>query len=210
MSLAAIFERHKGLVAHKFPHHLEIYDTIFERFRFKPDLCLLEIGICEGGSLQLWREYFNSKAAIIGVDIQDKTNLAGETNAKIMVGDQGDRNFWAMAKPQIGNPHIIIDDGSHMCADQLMTFHELFPILQDGGLYVIEDIHTSYREAYGGGLYHPASFVEYLKRAIDVMHASEFGGKADSHIFSVQVYPNLAVIEKRNPNTWGGSTMRPA
>ena len=208
MNLLDIFEDHKGLVINKFPHHLEIYDRLFRSLQNKTGLTLLEIGLGSGGSLQLWREYFGPQATIIGVDVQDLTRL--EVEAKVLVGDQGSVEFWGAVKPQLGAPDIIIDDGSHRCADQILTFRQLFPVLADGGVYIVEDIHTSYREAYGGGLGNPGSFVEFIKMAIDGIHSPEHGGPGESHLFSVQVYPNLAVIEKRSPSTWGGSTMRPA
>jgi hypothetical protein len=210
-SLTELFEQHHGRVIHKFPHHIGVYEKLFAPLNDGRDLTILEIGLADGGSLELWRKYFGQNATIIGVDIQDKSFLAEDVDAKILVGDQGKDEFWQAALPQIGRPDIIIDDGSHMCLDQLVTFSALFEVLNDGGLYIVEDIHTSYRAFYGGGLKHPCSLVEYLKRVIDNMHSSEHAGLSDqSHIFSLQIYPNLAVIEKRNPGTWGGSTMRPA
>ena len=213
-TLAQIFQEHQGLVAHKFPHHMMIYDRLFASFRENPDISIIEIGIANGGSLQLWRKYFGENASVIGIDIQDKTELATQSGAKIFVGDQGAHDFWEIVTPQLGNPHIIIDDGSHRCNDQIMTFDSLFPILQDGGLYIIEDIHTSYRSAYGGGLRAHGSLIEHLKRMVDDIHIAEHQRQSNmnhhSHVFSIQLYPNLAVIEKRNPKYWGGSTMRPA
>lgn len=208
MTLMELFETHKGLPVHKFPHHIEIYDRLFAELDM-PDPTLLEIGVAHGGSMALWRDYFGPAATIIGVDVQDRTAIQQQVDAKIFTGDQADPTFWQLISSQIRPLHIVIDDGSHRSADQLATFNELFPILEDGGLYIIEDIHTSYRPDYGGGLGLKGSVVETLKDLIDVIHNTEYGGLGDSHVFSVQVYPNLAVIQKKNPSTWGGSTMRP-
>jgi hypothetical protein len=38
---------------------------------------------------------------------------------------------------------IIIDDGSHQMADQQLTFYYLSKVLKKGGIYIIEDLHTS-------------------------------------------------------------------
>lgn len=208
-SLRDLFETHKGRVVHKFPHHIDVYDNLFAKYRAPS---ILEIGIAEGGSLELWRKYFGPEAVIMGIDIADRSALEGESANRVFTGDQGSPEFWNMVIPQIGRPNIIIDDGSHKCKDQIVTFTKLFPLLQDEGLYVIEDIHTSYRASYGGGLWNTDSFIEHLKGGIDLMHESEWNNPPmeDSHVFSIQFYPNLAVVHKRSPATWGGSTMRPA
>jgi len=210
--LIDIFQSHKGLVTEKFPHHLEIYEWFFDKFRGK-NIGIFEIGIREGGSLQLWRKYFGPEARIYGLDIQDKAALTEKTDSAIFVGDQSNTIFMQDLAQKIKPVHIVIDDGSHKVNDQRLSFECIFPVLENGGIYIIEDIHTSYREEYGGGYKNYRSFVEYLKTMIDGIHSSEFPGVIPvifNEIFAVHFYPSLAVIEKRGPWTWGGPTMRPA
>lgn len=214
LTLLDLFEAHQGRVIHKYPHHLIVYDGYFAPYRRFP-INLLEIGIGTGGSLQLWRRYFPD-AVLIGIDLQDCTALARELDARIYCGDQGQLAFWENGLlDELGRLDLVIDDGSHKPRDQRMTFGKLWPILNDGGLYCIEDIHTSYREdVYGGGLHHPGSMVEAIKHLIDDLHYAEHHAplsipEAD-HVFGVHVFPGLAIIEKRHPREWGGSTMRPA
>lgn len=211
MTLLEMFETHQGIRTHKYPHHLEIYERFFARFKEVPST-VLEIGIAQGGSLELWKRYFGSQARIIGVDIQDRKGLEARIHADIFTGDQANPEFWNEIMPRIGPLDILIDDGSHQSRDQIITFACLFPHLKDGGLYVCEDIHTSYHEQYGGGLRNPESFVEHIKLLIDDIHSSNFDPSPSvpeaTHIFAVHVFPSLAIIEKRNPWSWGGSTIR--
>ena len=71
---------------------------------------------------------------------------------------------------------IIVDDGGHTMQQQIGTFIELFPYLKDGGVYVIEDLHTSYWEAYGGHgtLEEPragrATMIQFLKDLLDELN----------------------------------------
>lgn len=210
MMLVDIFRGHKGRVAHKHPIHLEAYEGFFERFKNIP-VNLLEIGIGDGGSLQLWKKYFD-KGVIAGIDVVDLRRFEEETGAKISVGSQDDTDFLKYVAQDLGHLNIVIDDGSHICSHQILTFETLFPMLEDGGIYICEDTHTSYREAYGGGFESPGSFVEYVKKMIDSLHRSEvpdhkFTEVWDS-VFSIHFYPNAVIIEKRNPGSWGGAEMR--
>lgn len=98
---------------------------------------LLEIGVSGGHSLLVWSEYF-TKATIYGIDITNATYSAYPIpeNVHFLVGDG--------TKPDIFDSlpkfKVIIDDGSHLLSDQLETFKIAFPLLEEGGLFVIEDI----------------------------------------------------------------------
>ena len=132
--------------------------------------------------------------------------------AKIFVADQGKTLSLRQALSQMPKFDIVIDDGSHRPKDQKITFRETFKQVNEGGIYAIEDLHTSYRENYGGGYLNKDSFVEYLKSMIDSLHREEYGVESCEEfngIFSLNFYPGLAIIEKRARSTYGGSTVRP-
>jgi hypothetical protein len=65
----------------------------------------------------------------------------------------------------------LIDDGGHTMRQQIATFEEMFPAVVDGGVFLVEDLHTSYRLQYGGGYRKRGTFIEYAKDLIDQMHA---------------------------------------
>lgn len=127
--------------------YTKIYEKYFDVFRFN-QLSLLEIGILDGSSLLMWNDYFiNSK--IYGMDIHDKTYL--KTNRiEIYVGNQENKDD---LKKLPKNLDIILDDGGHTMSQQQTSFKILFmENLKSGGIYVIEDLHTSlpkYFQMYG-------------------------------------------------------------
>ncbi|CAM4388513.1 hypothetical protein L1N85_23715 [Paenibacillus alkaliterrae] len=86
---------------------------------------------------------------------------------------------------------------------QRITFEEMFPLLSPHGVYVIEDMHTSYWSEYGGGYELSDSFVEYSKRLIDKLnawHSREPRLTVDrftESAWSMSYYDSVLVIEKR-------------
>lgn len=214
MSLTELFDNHTGHVVHKHRIHLEAYEFVFKKFRGEK-VGILEIGLGNGGSLELWRKYFGKDASIFGLDVVDLKYLESESDSKIFIGTQADQKLLRDIAGAMDSLNFVIDDGSHFSKDQILSFEALFPLLADGGFYIVEDTHTSYRDAYGGGLGKPGTFIEYLKLMVDNLQRSEFSfseGQFQSlcwdHVFSVSFYPNLAIIEKRHSGSWGGAEMR--
>lgn len=115
------------------------YPLYFEPIR-NNNLKILEIGVHLGGSLRAMKEYFPN-ANIVGVDI----NIQTEEEERIILveGSQSDSDFLTTVNRDHGPFDIIIDDASHKFQDQVITFETLWPVLNAGGLYFIEDvIHT--------------------------------------------------------------------
>lgn len=190
----------------KYPHYLEIYDKYFSKFR-NQNINVVEIGVSYGGSLQMWKAYFGDNVKIYGIDHNDCSRMQ-EEQIETFIGSQSDRKFLKSFCEKIKKIDILIDDGSHECSDQITTFEELFPYISENGIYVCEDLHTSYRENYGGGYKNPNSFVEYSKKLIDYVNMyfereseSKSGEKIQRNQFSrtikaLHFYHILLVIEK--------------
>lgn len=119
-------------------NYLVHYDRLFREFRSQ-HFNFLEIGIFRGASLATWREYF-SAATIIGVDIQESCRQYAREGIVVEIGSQEDPGFLIDLIRRYP-AKIIIDDGSHQAHHVLFTFETLFPSLEPGGLYVIEDLH---------------------------------------------------------------------
>lgn len=122
----------------KLPAYYQYYDRHFESRRMDTKK-LLEIGIQYGGSLEMWAKYF-PKAEITGADIDPLCKIHQKGKITVKIGDQTDEKFLS----QFTNFDIIIDDGGHTMKQQQVSFKTLFPLLNPGGIYVIEDLHTSY------------------------------------------------------------------
>lgn len=154
----------------KWYHYFNIYDKHLSKFRNKSPK-VLEIGVRGGGSLELWNHYFGKGSKIYGVDNDPSTlDLKFNFKADIEIGDQEDMNFWKDYTDEKGFFDIIIDDGGHTMKQQENSVVSLFNKLNYGGVYIIEDTHTSYWEEYGGGLNRPGTCVENVKSLVDLLH----------------------------------------
>lgn len=206
-SLIDFFENHEHRLIHKWMHYFEIYDRHFSRFRGK-SISLLEFGVLHGGSLQMWKYYFGGQAKIYGVDIDPRCASLAEENITILLGDQESKESLRGIKNSLPKFDIIIDDGGHTMMQQINTFEEMYEHLNDGGIYLCEDLHTSYWPGhFGGGFRNPGTFIEYSKRLIDQLNAwysRDAGFSVDEftrNAFSLHYYDSILVIEKRPMTT---------
>lgn len=126
-----------------------------------------------GGSLRYWRDYF-PRARIVGLDIQAKDVRLGP-RVKFVCGDQSSSDDLGRAiRVMNGAPEIVIDDGSHVGAHVWASFEYLFPRMAPGGIYVIEDLHTSYWPSFEGSIPPPAdSGVGLVQEAVSQVQRSD-------------------------------------
>ena len=199
--LAKIFFTHRGRIVHKWIHYLDIYDRHFAAYRHTP-VRMLEIGVFHGGSLEMWREYFGSDASICGIDVNPECANRVTPPNQVRIGSQADPEFLRSVVDEFGAPDIILDDGSHIARHQRVSFDTLFPLLREGGLYVIEDLHTSYFPGKdGGGYRRKGTAIEYVKEMIDDMHAWYHRKRPATPtrqlIGAIHFYDSIVIIEKR-------------
>jgi len=157
-------------VIHKWVHYFDIYHRHFAPFRGRP-VTVVEFGVNQGGSLQMWKNYFGPQARIYGVDIDPRCAAFEEPQVEILIGDQEDRTFLRELLARTGPIDIVIEDGGHTMGQQLATFEELWPAVTDGGVFLVEDLHTSYWKDFGGGHLRPGTFIEFAKTLVDQQHA---------------------------------------
>lgn len=186
---------------HKYMHYFDVYERYFKKYRGKK-VTVLEIGVAHGGSLQMWKEYFGDDALICGVDIKPECKKLEEKNTKIFIGSQSDKEFLRHLKTQIPPIDILIDDGGHKMDQQIITFNELFEHIKDDGIYLCEDLHTSYWDTHGGGFKRDGTFIEYSKNFIDYLnayHSKDKGLKVNNFtnaVKAIHYYTSMIVIEK--------------
>ena len=89
--------------------------------------------------------------------------IFAKDNIDIQIGSQNDKTFLRRYADDVKSLDIIIDDGGHTMEQQLNTFKILFPILNDGGIYIVEDVESSYQNMYGGGPKRNGTFIEFSK-----------------------------------------------
>lgn len=205
--LEKYFYTNTGKTIHKCLHYFEIYDNHFSRFIGK-EVTILEIGVFKGGSLELWRNYFGSNCKIYGIDINPECKKHESEQIEILIGDAEDREFLRSVKEKIPKIDILIDDGGHTMKQQIVAFEELYPHMSSDGVYLCEDIGTSYWEDYGGGYKRENTYIEYSKNLIDYLNAwdsRENDLTVNEFTLSTQsmhYYNSILVIEKRkiSPN----------
>jgi len=167
-------------------NYVPFYEKYFESLRNKK-LKILEIGIYRpnpnnndgrqvGASLKTWYEYFPN-AEIYGVDLTDFSDIEND-RIKTLIGNQGHRGPGGLENiiTSFGSDFdIIIDDGGHTMQQQLVTLGYMFKHLKPGGIFVIEDLHTS---KFAPHAYNPTNAKTALKvledYVVDKKIVSEF------------------------------------
>jgi cephalosporin hydroxylase len=135
------------------------YERIFSPFR-ENAVRLLEIGVAEGGSCELWSDFFaHPDTRVIGLDlVLPEVPGSHDTNSRIALRkcDQNDSEGLRAIASQYGPFDIVIDDGSHRFAQTLNCFRQLFDFVREGGYYIIEDWGVGYlpalQRSFGGRL----------------------------------------------------------
>jgi hypothetical protein len=201
-SLRDIFYSHNGRLIHKWDHYFEIYEKSLSAYRGR-EFNLLEIGISHGGSLQMWRKYFGDKVNIFAMDINEECKKFEEEKTKIFIGSQEDPLFLERLVQQIPKIDVLIDDGGHTMNQQITTFKYLFPHMKANGIYLVEDVHTSYFYAYKGGLKRKGTFIEFSKDIIDKIYCWHIKdenkmsiSKIKTGVKSIAFYDSIVILEK--------------
>jgi hypothetical protein len=201
--LQRYFETNKRNLMDKFLHYFDIYDRFFSRYR-NTDVHFVEIGVFHGGSLQMWKEYFGPRAKVYGVDINPACKKFEESQIKVLIGDQADRTFLKRLTEEIPRIDILVDDGGHFMDQQINAFEVLYPHISPEGIYLCEDLHTSYWGHYGGGFKARGTFIEYSKYLVDYLNAWHCNTLQQPEVtnftkstYGLHYYDSVLVIEKK-------------
>ena len=149
-------------------HHdfLRFYEPFIRPSRHEMS-AILEVGVSAGGSVRMWEQYLpNTK--VVALDINPAAVRHASSRVKIEIVDQSDPKALVDVAVKHGPFDLIIDDGSHFWDHQILTMQCLMPFVKRGGLYIMEDIDTSYGSyipLYNNGA--NVSAAEYLKRLLD-------------------------------------------
>lgn len=206
--LAAECGTDKWSALHRYPEHYERHIGPLRDRR----LTVLEIGVGGFGdpalgaeSLRMWKHYL-PRAVIYGLDVEDKSGL-DEDRIVTMRANQSDAEVLAAIAGDIGPFDIVIDDGSHVSSDVLASFRVLFDHVRPNGLYIVEDLQTSYWKPMFNGADEDLADLRYtvgfLKNLVDGLHYEEFlrteareSQSTDQHIRGIHFYHNLCFLQK--------------
>ena len=180
---------------------LEIYSDYFKDYKDK-EINILEIGIDKGESLKIWRKYF-TRAKICGIDIIDiKFQIEG---VDLIKANQTDEKTLKEICDKYKGFDIIIDDGGHHSKQIVISLNFLFDYLKDDGLYIIEDLQTSYFPRFGGSrlnLKKKTTSMNYLKSITDSINYEHNdkpffrSKKFDGMVKYIHFYQNVAILKR--------------
>lgn len=176
VSLKELIDNHAGKVIDKWNSYVDRYETLFSVYRNR-SITILEIGIQNGGSLEVWSQYFKDATLIVGCDVNSLCSALtfDDSRVTVVVADANSDDGVARILANSEQFDIIIDDGSHTSSDIVGSFCRLVPHLKPGGLYIVEDAHCSYWDKFGGGLFNPYSAQNFFKTLSDVINGEHWG-----------------------------------
>ena len=195
-----------------FHNYTEVYSQYFYPLRDQP-IRFLEIGLFKGKSARMWEEYFpEASLHFIDCTLDFVEYYSGRSNY-YLADQENPADLKRVVEASGGDFDIILDDGGHTMNQQIVSFRELFPHVKSGGLYIIEDLHTSYWPGFGGGN-HPGTAIAFLKGLIDDVNAVGNLSTKASHlkidpaleeqlsyyqktIYGIHFYDSVAIIMKR-------------
>tara|TARA_B100000795_G_scaffold179344_1_gene135754 strand:+ start:1027 stop:1932 length:906 start_codon:yes stop_codon:yes gene_type:complete len=179
----------------KMESYFTVYDEIFKKYVGK-NIIFVEIGVMHGGSLEMWKNYFGNNARIIGIDINPEAKKLENKGFEIYIGSQSSKDFWKNFYEKIGPVDVILDDGGHQNNQQIITAYESIKNINDGGMLVTEDTHTSYMSKFGNPSKY--SFINFAKNKIDKINFRfpEFKDEnnIEKKIFSINFYESIVVF----------------
>jgi len=213
-----VWNKPRKLKSDKWEHYFDIYDHCLSRF-YDKKISFLEIGIQNGGSIEVAQKLFDPKSSLSGLDIDprcsDISNILKDV--KIYIGSQVDEKLLnKIATDHNKNFDVIIDDGSHIQSHMIFTFTRMFQFINDGGIYLIEDTHTNYSPShqesfFGIGLYDyfkglserlnldymdPASRQRY-KIPRNQRDKRDYHNDINHFIFSIEFFDSIIAIRKK-------------
>jgi hypothetical protein len=148
----------------KVSSYFAVYDRVLGPYRGLP-ITFVEIGVAEGGSLLMWREFFGPHARIVGIDLDPAAAAMRAKGFEIFIGDQASSDFWRDFFTEVGDVDIILDDGGHTNKHQISTVENCIGHVKDGGVILVEDVGTSYLPEYGNPSRY--SFINYARALTD-------------------------------------------
>lgn len=183
-------------LSYKHSSYFQVYEDLLNSYR-NTNLTFVEIGVLNGGSLFMWREYFGPSARIIGIDLNPIAKRWEKDGFEIFIGSQSDPSFWSSFFSTVGMVDVVLDDGGHTNEQQIITLTNCIPNIRDSGLLIVEDVHASYLKDFGNPSRY--SFVNYAKKLVDENNfrfpqLQYYKSKFNKFIYSIEFYESIVAF----------------
>lgn len=182
-SYTHLAETGKNCGTDKFTHgYLPKYEFFLNKFK-NEKINILELGVYHGSSIHMWAQYFE-RAEIFGCDISPQTFKYHDERIHINILDLSKPSSYPILAAR--QYRIILDDASHYHDHQLLAFFNLFPYVEKGGIYIIEDLQTSF----------PPNLANYIHGSNDntvnvLLHLAELVCGENRTPLSIDSYHNI-------------------
>jgi len=210
---------------HIWPIYFDSYHNHWQRFQGK-EVVFMEIGVQSGGKIPMLRDYFGPGFKYVGIDINEGCRKFDNGDwVHIEIGDSADPKFWKYIKNKYPKVDLFLDDGGHTMVQQRVAVREMLSHVQPNGVYICEDLSTSWSKGYGAASMQDSRNTTFLRntmfgfvhRTIDWLNAGWISGGIMSENFelgdffgedeawwkdfhdtvkSIHVYNQLVVYEK--------------
>ncbi len=188
------------LYSNKGESYFSSYDDILASYIYlNQPIVFVEIGVRDGGGLEMWKDYLPDGSRIIGIDNNSAAKYFESDQYEIFIGDQADEKFWSDFFLKVGNVDIILDDGGHTNMQQLKTLLSTINYINDGGMLIIEDTHASYLPAFSNPSKY--SFIRYVYNLVDRINyryepLSSKNNYLDLPIYKISFFESICVLYK--------------
>lgn len=208
--LREIFDGLEKHSSDKWDSYFDVYERHLNKFERMQPLNIVEVGTQKGGSLDMWSQYFpHPRTTITGIDVDlECAKLKYDNpNISVVIGDQGNHEFWRDFLSESPPIDIFVDDGGHFMDQQIITFVNVFPTMPIGSIYICEDTHTSFMPYNGGGMAKQNTFLHFAYTVVDMLHVDWWDQKPNDEergkierlikdLTSVHFYDSMVVFEK--------------
>lgn len=173
---------------HTWMPFFEYYHNHLYRFRGREKVVVLEIGVQSGGKIPLLRYYLGPGMEYIGIDINSLVRDTFDQSADwvhIEIGSSEESSFLQRIKEKYPKIDIVLDDGGHTMSQQINALKELLPHIAADGVYMCEDLSTSWAMGFGGAPWKDVRNPEFVSKTmvgkvhqtIDMLHSTFIPGQ---------------------------------
>ena len=172
-----------------------IYEEIFKPY-LKKKIKLVEIGVANGGSLFMWKDYFKKNSKIIGIDFNPTAKKWKKYGFDIFIGNQKEDSMWKFFFKKVKKIDILIDDGGHTNEQQINTFNCVVRNINEDGVMLFEDTHCSYLKNFGN----PSnfSFINFAFSVVNKINQNNneklFNYNYQKYVYKVSFYNGIVAF----------------